>query len=885
MKICNGELVHNEILVYGRKIPLLDIRKKLLLQHENWMRLPTDEQLEKLSHDDLVKLCNELGIEDYEDDIYTKIKLATRTRNLVFWHDHATILGKGYVVITVSVAYDNALFVRDNCLQSAIEEPEVHIIGLSSSSIDDQVSFVPDRYECLKELDEVLYTSNSIPIVDVARFFTGDHPAQSFERGTQLGGNYKCDGCGVQSHMMGDFVHVAHLPLRSLEIIKKIATNGIFGKQQGKLKPLSNLSVSLLKQELSARGQFDVAKLKPELMEDLTKCLKGVQRVPTMLIGQPTQSLSQCNLSRYEVLDSEPLHDIKGHLSNLFEELPYIVGPSLKKEITDIIENGMQKDKINFAYLRCLAIHCQMFLDSKSVEWKVKSLMATITEISHNLYRKNVERSPKMVLRLYNVTWLHHELCVDLFPTTKKVTMTKIFGTYFHSLLMDSPRQYEIISLSSVHTEKQERLFGQARTSATMSSNRKPENVIKSILLHLQSNSMMKKKNTPEIDSRVSRLAQLCPAYKGTIFLKSFIQSKPSSWQTHLERIAPFLVDGPGFWWDENSEYVNFYDGDTHNSFNENGPNLLHFRDCQLATVVQRSEKAWSRIILNKPCIPAKEVKIYDTKGDFMFTWTPSTPTSHDTDNNSTEVNPSTNSYSHGSDNNNSTDPSTNTYSHDTDNNNNTNNPSTNSYSHGSDNNNSTDPSINSYSHGSDNNNTEVNPSTNTYSHDTDNNSTEVNPSTNSYSHHSDNNNSTDTSTNTYSHDTDTCNNSTEVNPSTNSYSHGSDVNMSGGNTIDVTKSNPSFTYCGDDIVINSNEFTVPETNPPSVYTTKLAKALGQLLGASNDLKRFGDIRKKMKIKTTKNGLKAHDDILLEFQTQVLKERTNLKKKTSNNQV
>ena len=108
---------------------------------------------------------------------------------------------------------------------------------------------------------------------------------------------------------------------------------------------------------------------------------------------------------------------------------------------------------------------------------------------------------------------------------------------------------------------------------------------------------------------------------------------------------------------------------------------------------------------------------------------------------------------------------------------------------------------------------------------------------------------------------------------------------MSGGNTIDVTKSNPSFTYCGDDIVINSNEFTVPETNPPSVYTTKLAKALGQLLGASNDLKRFGDIRKKMKIKTTKNGLKAHDDILLEFQTQVLKERTNLKKKTSNNQV
>ena len=125
--------------------------------------------------------------------------------------------------------------------QSLIEEPEIHVIGLSSSSIEDQVAFIPDRRECLSELDEVLYSSKHVPIVDTARFFVGDHPAQNFERGTQQGGNYKCGGCGIQSHMMGDFAHAAHVSWRSLEMIQAIAIGGIFGKPQGKLKPFHNL--------------------------------------------------------------------------------------------------------------------------------------------------------------------------------------------------------------------------------------------------------------------------------------------------------------------------------------------------------------------------------------------------------------------------------------------------------------------------------------------------------------------------------------------------------------------------------------------------------------------------------------------------------------------
>ena len=83
---------------------------------------------------------------------------------------------------------------------------------------------------------------------------------------------------------------------RSLETIQTIAVGGKF---QGKLKPFQNLLVGQLRQELSARSQFDVSKSKPLLGDDLHKCLKGVQRVPTLLIGQPPQPLSQCHLSAY----------------------------------------------------------------------------------------------------------------------------------------------------------------------------------------------------------------------------------------------------------------------------------------------------------------------------------------------------------------------------------------------------------------------------------------------------------------------------------------------------------------------------------------------------------------------------------------------------------
>ena len=46
--IRDGELKQTETTVYGRKIPLLEVRAKLLKKHEKLMYLHSDEEIESL---------------------------------------------------------------------------------------------------------------------------------------------------------------------------------------------------------------------------------------------------------------------------------------------------------------------------------------------------------------------------------------------------------------------------------------------------------------------------------------------------------------------------------------------------------------------------------------------------------------------------------------------------------------------------------------------------------------------------------------------------------------------------------------------------------------------------------------------------------------------
>ena len=87
----------------------------------------------------------------------------------------------------------------------------------------------------------------------VLRFFCGDAPARHFERGTQLGGVYKCGSCGYKDAMMADLAHALQKTWRSLDNSQHLILAGKFGNATGQLKPLDGLLVADLREELKAR--------------------------------------------------------------------------------------------------------------------------------------------------------------------------------------------------------------------------------------------------------------------------------------------------------------------------------------------------------------------------------------------------------------------------------------------------------------------------------------------------------------------------------------------------------------------------------------------------------------------------------------------------------
>ena len=216
-----GDIEFKTVEINGRKIPLTELRQTLLKKQEIYMRLTTPDEVNKMTREQLLSFMNSVHHKQDSDTplekLRTELHIIQQTRTLAIWHDHSTILQTGYILFAVWVVYDSAVFLTEaeyktktgkhvDNIQALIEEPEIYMIAPSSSSPTDQLALIGDRLECLHELTSTTKTSRGVEIKDKVRFFCGDKPAQQFERGTQIGGIYKCGGCGCKDHMMQIFL-------------------------------------------------------------------------------------------------------------------------------------------------------------------------------------------------------------------------------------------------------------------------------------------------------------------------------------------------------------------------------------------------------------------------------------------------------------------------------------------------------------------------------------------------------------------------------------------------------------------------------------------------------------------------------------------------------
>ena len=428
----NGTLEKQESQVFGRKLNLHCLRQKLLNKHEPFMRLNTNDVIEDMTTDDLVKQVSQFERVSEVNSEYLKVRMKTlqRTRHLLLWHDHSSVLSRGYILVTLSVVFDEAVFdvtLYDErkhgiTFQEFIEQPELYLVCLSSSSIDDQAALVPDRLECLSSLSEDIKCSNGVYVHDVLRFFIGDHKAVAFEQGTQCGGHYPCGCCGIQSEKHSDQSHALHKKVRSLQDLQNLAIGGIHGHRSNIVKPFEGLSVGNLQNELRARGCVEIDLPKVDLIRKLKEMLEGCQRVPSLLLGNPTCNLSQYNLEHYSILPCEPLHDLKGHLNNVLPAISNLLTGTLKSEVNDVIQktvywkdSGHTGADMRVGLLRVYRVILQAVNNGTLANNDVLMLVQSAVCISEILYLPSSDRSPRKILKLYNACWLHHELCVSLF--------------------------------------------------------------------------------------------------------------------------------------------------------------------------------------------------------------------------------------------------------------------------------------------------------------------------------------------------------------------------------------------------------------------------------------------------------------------------------------
>lgn len=121
--------------------------------------------------------------------------------------------------------------------------------------------------------------------------------------------------------------HTASLraPIITLEERRQKVSAGPAGRDRrnGGVHPFKNMTKDNMIRECRGRHlPSEEGLLKPALEAQLKEELKRIQRVPALSFPEQGSSMKHLNLSKYEVVPVEPLHDLKEHINNVLKELP-----------------------------------------------------------------------------------------------------------------------------------------------------------------------------------------------------------------------------------------------------------------------------------------------------------------------------------------------------------------------------------------------------------------------------------------------------------------------------------------------------------------------------------------------------------------------------------
>ena len=134
------------------------------------------------------------------------------------------------------------------------------------------------------------------------------------------------------------------------------------------------------------------------------------------------------------------------------------------------------------------------------------------------------------------------------------------------------------------------------------------------MFLRLQAGAQ-KDRNTLEKQNNLIRIAAAhLPHIENTVISKDMTRKYAFIWQTHLNRIAPYLEPGEGSWWREEKDGYEFCDGSDQPDINECGPTLLHFRTTYIEKLDVEKRKLFQKLVASTN-LPAETIRLYDDNG------------------------------------------------------------------------------------------------------------------------------------------------------------------------------------------------------------------------------------------------------------------------------
>ena len=187
--------------------------------------------------------------------------------------------------------------------------------------------------------------------------------------------------------------------------------------------------------------------------------------------------------------------------------MPNILDSELSKDF-EMVLNGCigNKDKVRGSDYRLAIIILYKNLHHKLPE-NLRELLFTLIEISYHCYCPAELRSPKSILRLYNITFKHALLFISSLTKQTVIMSQKLFGIYFHALISHLPQQARIIAPSSLHTEDEERLFSSINQISLSTSSRSAASIRDNSIIRLQTEKNLNGKVIDHTTSKISKFS------------------------------------------------------------------------------------------------------------------------------------------------------------------------------------------------------------------------------------------------------------------------------------------------------------------------------------------------------------------------------------------